>query len=346
MTTHPYLPSEMQPSPMIAQLLLSAPKSRRLDLAVASLLCQVSTEYVLVEEQGHQHSEPIWLFTRNSQRYAYSPSADALSTYRSFPRAESVPFYSLLEKECQSVMRWASTTEMQTYQIRYQTSGNHTQVQVRLRSVYASTAFGMWDEQRRGTRRDAWGTSSQYNETLLTSSSAYMLRPCYEREAETTEIEKEQVICCLICLVTLDAHAPTLVPLLTSDEPPEPAFPKSFLEYTRPRHAQEVILAPHWLARSPYSEPACMYRTYHAGEEDWRCCQAAERRTVEEQCPGCGGYYCDRHFSDVAYDFDDPPGGLFSSSSSQRLRVCVLCAVLSEQEIRHLRAVRLTLGRL
>ena len=92
-------------APMSKQLLLSTPKSRRLDLAIASLLCQVSLEYVLVSDQGHQHTETIWLFTRNSQRYAYSASSEALSSYRSFPRVESVPFYSLLERACQHLDR-------------------------------------------------------------------------------------------------------------------------------------------------------------------------------------------------------------------------------------------------
>ncbi|GHP00630.1 hypothetical protein KSF_106770 [Reticulibacter mediterranei] len=286
--------------PILAQLLLSAPKSRRLDLAIATLLCQVSQEEALVIEHGKRSTMSIWYFSRNERRYAYTATSGSLLGY-----SDPVPSYSRQDVN-EEVVQWITGTKMGRFQVVSTQNGTCRTIQV---TVVPFRAYG-----------DS---------------------PMYRRQGEVSTGDWRREECRLTCLATLDAYAPDLLDLLDSDQLPTKEKPRSFLDYPRTRSTRELVWQPLLLPKYILDTIPCMHQ-----HQEYQGIRMDCSEDGTHYCPGCGGYYCEEHISDVGYWFDMTAEELDGSQPSmrQRKRICVSCAWLSEVDVQQLRRTRLELN--
>ncbi|MGH2509462.1 MAG: hypothetical protein ACRDHZ_18955, partial [Ktedonobacteraceae bacterium] len=293
-------------SPIIERLLLSAPKNRRLDLAIATLLYRVRQEYALIVDEGTRSVEPIWYFADeelphflSTSKYISTCKPLALFPQRDPATCELVPSYSQEQEYYEEVVRWVGSRSMRRLHATFEQSGAYQMVTVQL------LPFSQDDRQA-------------------------------IRQGKTLKNDWLQELYRLTCLVVLDAFTPDIALLLDSDRVPSNAF-SSFLEHPRLARTQTMILLPHWLPCNALVF-ACMHEKYDSRTETWHRCgdfelnaETDERKEARypEPCPGCGGYYCTKHFSKVAYWFDCRRGEQSDDrqiSQRQKRCVCVTCA--------------------
>lgn len=303
MTTTMIQPVESLHARLTRLLLLSSPKDWRLDLAIASLLYSIERETVEVIEKGQRLTCPIWYFSDGaSERYWYAERDGARLARAGYQSRERVPRFSLNGNYYRKLCDWTLA------QIGAQLG--HIQSSARLNS----------------------------SETMIVHISI---------SPTGGEVKSRQEICerheyhgvrqRLICQVMLDVYAPELHALIESDEvlEPERRGPVSFLDYPRPARAQSFALVPVVLPNNTEIQK-CMFQEYDRYTRNWITCK--EKDESPEECPACGGVFCEKHSSDLAIWFD------ITSKEREKLTVCQTCALLPEEDILRLRATRLALN--
>jgi len=292
----------------LAWLLLTAPKEYRLDLALASRMYDWTMELAEVIQNGKRAVVPIWSFRKalSGKMYHYTYSPD-----QTLPGIErllyaQVPRYSRAEGAPGGAF--------------HQLQGWLLNQQAEFELFYAQQA-----------------------KVALTYRTAVVV----QQEPSGVELPSiENRLATLLAKASLLAFAPELVPYLESDVlfvSPDLSFLPS------EKHLQEIVLLPLVLPKNAW-EHSCQYQEYDGAVNALLSCDTLQERNDEQedayapdQCPACGGYYCQRHFSERNVLFQLTAGEMYSHSykSSTELRVCRNCALLPDEQVQQVRAVRL-----
>ncbi|HEU5382899.1 MAG TPA: hypothetical protein VFV38_46420, partial [Ktedonobacteraceae bacterium] len=163
-----------------------------------------------------------------------------------------------------------------------------------------------------------------------------------------SRLQKERETCRLLMLATLRGYAPDLLPLLEAEEQKEEGGTGNH-PVAQMGLIQELVLVPVILPQKLYEEARCQYQVYDLRFVVWRSCGQEWDGDAEAccpyQCPGCGAYYCEQHFSETKYLFCRPKEERrFYGTVSVTREVCLTCALLPEEEVKRLRAMRLAIN--
>lgn len=294
--------SELQRT-VVQSLLLSAPKERRLDLAIASVLSTVRKEYVEVVLLGQRQVVPVYFFFDEKRGYDvffFSPElAISFPGQASKPAPASVPAFARNPE-------WAWQVEEFVFRSSVTCSRGELVVGV-------SNGAQTWEE----------------------------------HALVDTRLQKERETCRLLILATLRGYAPGLLPLLEAEGQKEegrtenhPAAQTSLI--------QELVFVPVILPKKHFFEH-CQYQVYDLRFGVWRSCgqewDGDANACYPYQCPGCGSYYCEQHFSETKYTFlATKEERRFYGTVSVTKEVCLTCALLPEEEVKRLRATRLAIN--
>jgi hypothetical protein len=297
---HPLIsPQTEARTEIIRSLLLSAPKARRLDLAIGTLLYRVQRAYIQVVEG---QSFPVWYF--------FDPAQDHLV------------FYYLAQGEA-----WTPKTGLEE------------------RSPHPVPAYAS-NPAALGELR-AWLLSRGADYTLFYGKDLKATitngQTVCEASPRNLGQDMDAQMCLLFARATVSLCAPKLIPLLDSDdESPDERRGRSFLDWPQLSSAQELVLLPVYVPVTLF-ERRCQYQAYDVVQGAWRFCQQKwrEEDAGDEpmQCPCCGGYFCEKHFSRRTLWLDS-----ISHPFREKVAVCQMCALLPEEDIRRLRETRLALN--
>ncbi len=305
--------SEESRAEIIRAMLLSAPKERRLDLAVGTLLYDVQREYIQIVDEKTRKVIPIWYFydpVKNRRVFYYKAHARAWKP-QTMPgewwKPDPVPAYISNPVASQELRAWITNM-----------SGEYT------------LAYGQ----------------EEFRVTILRGTDGEVINNTAPRDPER---DTDSQICTLFANAAVSLFAPDLIPLLNADQSSDVQRPQTFLDWVPFHPVQELVFVPVFVPRMSF-ERRCQHQEYDLDKGLWHFCQQRWQEDKDDwqpdQCPCCGGYFCERHFSnrgvwfDTAEEKKSDPGPI-----RQLLEVCQTCALLAEEDILRLRQTRLLSNR-
>jgi hypothetical protein len=303
--------SEGDRAESIRAMLLSAPKERRLDLAVGSLLYDVQREHIQIVDEKTRKIIPIWyfydpvkqrrVFYYKAQARAWKPQTRPGERY-----PDPVPAY--------------------------------------ISNPAASQELRAWITNRSGEYTLAHG--KEFRVTITRGTDRKVISDAAPRDPGR---DTDSQICVLFVRAAVSLFAPELTPLLNADEPPDAQRPQTFLDWVPCHPAQELVFVPVFVPRTSF-ERRCQHQEYDLDKGLWHFCQQEWREKKDDwqpdQCPCCGGYFCERHYSkrEVWFDTGEEKKSAHGPVR-QLLEVCQTCALLAEEDILRLRETRLLSNR-
>lgn len=307
---HYYLPGATRAVDYdLAWLLLTAPKDRRLDLALASMMHTWKLQLSETVKDGKRVLVPLWYFQKfpNEPKYHFTHTLYSLLPGIAPLLADQVPFYSRSE-----------ATD------RYHGASHNLRDWLSETGIESTLNYGQ-----------PLSVHLKYNAgkgVHLLKEPEGLTLPC--REVRMAKLLARAVVGFL---------APDLVPYLESEvEFPVPDLAELASQEAR-KPLYQVVLLP--LMLGTHRDPECMYLEWDSRLDHLFTCLALKQMHPQEdddddekeeeygpsQCPCCGGYYCERHFSKVQQAFT-----LTREEISQygklaaELSICCNCALLEE----------------
>lgn len=291
-------------------LLLTAPKDRRLDLALASIIHPWHMQLTETVQNGKKVLVPVWYFQHypNDPRYHFTHTPYSTLPGISRLLSDPVPYYS----QSEATNRYHG--------------GNHllhnwlTEKGVEYTLLYQKTL----------------GVQLKYNAgkgVTLVKEPENVIHPA-----------REVRMAVLLARAAVEMFAPDLVPYLESDA----AFPVPDMEILARQEAKkplyQVIFLPAMLG--VHADPECMYQEWDARLDQFLICAALKRmnlsqedeeedeereRDAPSQCHCCGGYYCEHHFSGIQQEFVLTREEIsWYGTLKAKLEICRNCALLEE----------------
>lgn len=289
----------------VQSMLLAAPKEVRLDLAIASLLYSVRRELVEVAVGSQRRIAPVYYFFDAQRNYP---------TFFFSPNHLNLPPWQPGKPPPDPVPSYASDTQS-SWAVRDFVQCVTLTYYQKVLSVVVTNGTQVWEE----------------------------------RATITSHMYRERETCRLIALATLHVYAPDLLPVLDAEQQEE-QMKEVLAGAPRTTHQiQEIVLAPALLPLGLLESRRCQYQEYDIRHDTWHSCRQEWQNDAEacypEQCPTCGAYYCEQHFSDVAYLFEaTEEERRVSGTPSVTLNVCQVCALFPEESVRRLRQARLAIN--